>query len=166
MLFRSGAVDTARAAGAEEYARDEFGAATEALQRSKDAAVQGDYKLALTEALSSYDHAQTAASTAATERAQVRGQVERELAAIETALTEVRTRLDGAARVRSARETVKTLETQAEALAQALQEARARVSAHDYLGARAQLDGLVARARALLTVPLTSPAQSPRRRRR
>jgi predicted ribosome quality control (RQC) complex YloA/Tae2 family protein len=161
-----GAVDTARAAGAEQYAREEYTAATQALSRSKDAATQGDYKLALNEALNSFDHAQTAARDAATERAQVRGQVERELAALEAVLADVHRRLDAGAKVRSSREAVKTIRTQADTIEKALQEARARVSAHDYLGARAQLDGLVARARALLTVPLTSPAQSPRRRRR
>lgn len=161
-----GAVDTARAAGAEQYARDEFGAATEALGRSKDAAAQGDYKLALNEALSSFDHAQNAASQAAAERAQVRGEVERELAAIDATLADVRRRLDGAMKTRSAREAVKTLEIQMATLEQVLQEARARTGAHDYLGARAKLDGLRARAQSMLAAPLTSTTQTPRRRAR
>jgi hypothetical protein len=161
-----GAVDTARAAGADQYAHDEFAEATQALSRSKDAAAQGDYKLALNEALSSFDHAQTAARDAATERAQVRGQVEREMAAIEAVLDDVHRRLDAGAKVRASRDAVKTIRTQADAVEQALQEARARVAAHDYLAAKAAVQGVQARARALLTIPLTTKAQSPRRGRR
>jgi hypothetical protein len=40
-----GAIDAARAAGAEVYARETFAAATSALQQANDAVAQNDYRL-------------------------------------------------------------------------------------------------------------------------
>src|ERR1043165_445912 len=57
-----GAIDAARAAGADRYAATEYTAATDALKRSQDAVGQRDYRQALNEAL-------TAASTRRTPRA-------------------------------------------------------------------------------------------------
>ena len=56
-----GAIDAARAAGADRYAATEYTAATDALKRSQDAVAQRDYRLALNEALNSREHAQNAA---------------------------------------------------------------------------------------------------------
>ena len=41
-----GAIDAARAAGADKFAAAEFTAATDALKRSEDAVAAGDYRLA------------------------------------------------------------------------------------------------------------------------
>ena len=46
-----GAIDAARAAGAEQYASTEFAAATTALKSANDAVEQGDYRLALNHAI-------------------------------------------------------------------------------------------------------------------
>ena len=75
-----GAIDAARAAGADRYAATEYTAATDALKRAQDAVAQRDYRQALNEALDSREHAQNAAREAADSKAQVRGEVERDMA--------------------------------------------------------------------------------------
>jgi hypothetical protein len=60
-----GAVDTARAAGAEQYAAAEFAEATTALQQAHDAVTQRDYRLALSRALDASQRAQESARPAA-----------------------------------------------------------------------------------------------------
>src|ERR1041384_1104727 len=59
-----GAIDAARAAGADRYAATEYTAATDALKRAQDAVAQRDYRQALNEALDSREHAQNAAREA------------------------------------------------------------------------------------------------------
>jgi hypothetical protein len=46
-----GAIDAARAAGADRYAADEYNAAVQSLQLANDAVDQRDYRLALNHAL-------------------------------------------------------------------------------------------------------------------
>ena len=62
------AIDSARAAGAEQYAPDTFAAATAALKQSHEAVDQRDYRLALSRAVDASDRAQEAAR----ERVQIR----------------------------------------------------------------------------------------------
>jgi flagellar hook-basal body complex protein FliE len=92
-----GAIDAARAAGAERYAPEEYQAAVDALKRSEDAVAQRDYRLALNNALDSLERAQNAARQAATERAQARSLAERTLAEVTTALAAAALKLDAAA---------------------------------------------------------------------
>src|SRR3954470_7322536 len=98
-----GAIDAARAAGADRYAATEYTAATDALKRSQDAVAQRDYRQALNEALDSREHAQNAARAAADARAQIRGEVERDMAQIAGLIAEANTRLAGAGRTRVSR---------------------------------------------------------------
>src|SRR6266508_3029321 len=77
-----GAIDAARAAGADRYATTEYTAATDALKRAQDAVAQRDYRQALNEALDRREHAQNSAREAAETRAQLRGEVERDMAQI------------------------------------------------------------------------------------
>src|SRR3954447_244760 len=81
-----GAIDTARAAGADKYAVDEYTAATTALQKSHDAVDQRDYRQALSYALDARERAQDPARQPADGRARARG-------AVETALTEISVRV-------------------------------------------------------------------------
>src|SRR5258705_3883210 len=78
-----GAIDAARAAGADRYATSEYTAATDALKRAQDAVAQRDYRQALNEALDSREHAQNAAREAADTKKQRPGEVEREMAQID-----------------------------------------------------------------------------------
>ena len=85
-----GAIDAARAAGAERYAATEFAAANTALKNANEAAQQGDYRLALNHALDSREQATNAARVAADTRAKLRGDVERSLAEVTALVGQVR----------------------------------------------------------------------------
>ncbi len=65
MQQAEGAIEAARAAGADQYARDEFAAAQDLLKRAGEAIAQRDYRLALNYALDSREQAQNAARLAA-----------------------------------------------------------------------------------------------------
>ena len=91
-----GAIDAARAAGAEQYATDEYKAAVDALRRAQDAVTQRDYRQALNDALDSRERAQNAAREASSQKAQARSQAERLVAEVTTALAAATGRLDTA----------------------------------------------------------------------
>src|SRR5204863_6264260 len=91
-----GAIDAARAAGAEQYARSELTAAQDALKQARDAVDQRDYQSALNHALDSRERAQNAAKEAADRKVAAHGDAERAIAGLTTALTDARTRLKGA----------------------------------------------------------------------
>ena len=57
MQQAQGAIDAARAAGADQYAREEFTAAEDALKRSHEAVAQRDYRQALNTALDARERA-------------------------------------------------------------------------------------------------------------
>src|SRR3954471_17913851 len=98
MQQAQGAIDAARAAGADQYAKEEFTAAEDALKRSHDAVAQRDYRQALNTALDARERAQLAAKEAAERKAVARTDAERALA-------------DADAALRDARGTLKTAET-------------------------------------------------------
>jgi hypothetical protein len=93
MQQAQGAIDAARAAGADQYARDEFVAANEALKHAREAVDDRDYRLALNNALDSREHAQNAAKATADNKAIARADADHALAGAATALTEARGRL-------------------------------------------------------------------------
>ena len=88
-----GAIDAARAAGADKFAAAEFTAATDALKRSEDAAASGDYRQALSHAIDSRERAANAARMAVTGRADARGHAERAIAEVATLLARAQTQL-------------------------------------------------------------------------
>ena len=160
-----GGIDAARAAGADRYAVTEYTAATSALQRARDAVAQRDYRLALNEALDSREHAQNAAREAADSKAQLRADVEREMAEIAVLLAQANTRLTGAAR---ARVPAGTIEAQRRALAdveERVQKAGAATGSGDYLSAKAALQGSkeqITKVVAALARPTAQSARRPR----
>ena len=79
MQQAQGAIEAARAAGADQYARDEFAAAQDPLKRAGEAVAQRDYRLALNHALDSRERAQNAAKLAADGKAIARGEADRAL---------------------------------------------------------------------------------------
>jgi hypothetical protein len=87
-----GALDAARAAGAADFAPDEFRAAQEALARSHQAVAERDYRQALNFALDARDRAQTAARQAGDEKARARTEADRALRTAEANLQRVRER--------------------------------------------------------------------------
>ena len=160
-----GAIDAARAAGADRYAATEYTAATEALKRAQEAVAQRDYRQALNEALDSREHAQNAAREAADSKAQLRGEVERDMAQIAALIAEANGRLAAATRSRAPRRVVDGPRRELAAVDASVQKAGAAMRADDYLAARTALQGVKERiAEAMRT--LEAPAvQSSRRKR-
>lgn len=161
-----GAIDAARAAGADQYATTELLAAADALKRSGEAAAQNDYRLALGLAIDSRERAQIAAKTAVETRAKARGDAERVLAELNSALTQARARLDDPAGAKRPRRTVTDARTALDAVEKTLQEARAAVEANEYRRALDLAAGLAARIDAAVATLDAPPASPPTRKRR
>src|SRR3954469_22018809 len=80
MQQAQGAIDAARAAGADQYAREEFTAAEDAMKRSHHAAGQRDSRQALNTALDALERAKAAAKESADNKAIARADATRALA--------------------------------------------------------------------------------------
>ena len=158
-----GAIDAARAAGADRYASTEYTAATDALKRAQDAVAQGDYRQALNEALDSREHAQNAAREAAETRAQLRGEVERDMAQIAGLIAEANTRLAAASRTRASRRVIDAPRRELAAVNERVQKAGAAMKADDYLTARTALQGVKERIEGAMKALEAPAAQSSRR---
>lgn len=138
-----GAIDAARAAGADRYARTELSAAQELLTQASDAVEQRDYRLALNYALDSREQAQNAARQAADNKAAARVEADRALSAADTALAEARAKLKAAEAARAPRLAVdKAQRTIAEA-ERTVQKARAAIDQTDYVTIREMLAGTI-----------------------
>jgi hypothetical protein len=91
-----GAIDAARAAGADRYASEQYQGAVKALENAHAAVAQRDYRLALNHALDSRDRAQNAAKEAASQQAVLRSGAERRLGQVTALLDQARKRLASA----------------------------------------------------------------------
>jgi hypothetical protein len=161
-----GAIDAARAAGADRYATTEYSAATEALKNSNAAVAVGDYRLALNFALESREQAQNAARGAADAKARVRAEVERGITEITALIAQARTRITAAERARVARRLLQAPRADLTAAEAALQKAGEAVAAEDYLLAREALNGVKERVTAaLLAINQTMAPRTTARRR-
>jgi hypothetical protein len=160
-----GAIDAARAAGADRYAATEYAAATEALKRSQAAVEQRDYRLALNEALDSREHAQNAAREAADTKAQLRAEVERDMAQIAALIAEANTRLAAATRTRVPRRVLDRPRQELAAVDESVQKAGAAMKADDYLSAKTALQGVKERITRAMSALGPPAAQSSRRTR-
>lgn len=159
-----GAIDAARAAGADRYAVTEYTSATEALKNANAAVTARDYRLALNYALESSEHAQYAARDAAEAKARVRAEVERTTTSISELLATTRTRL---AEVRTARidpAVITQAESEIATADGALQKSGEAVTAGDYLAANQALEGVRERvAKALAALNTATPARRVRK---
>ena len=160
MQQAQGAIDAARAAGADVYATEEFAAARAALSRADDAVAARDYRLALNHAIDSRQRANNAAKLAADGKASARVDADRALteAAAGLAALQMRLKAPDVARL-PARATTGARAAAADG-ERNLQEARTAVEAGDYAaalatassatkalaGARRDLDAAVAAA--------------------
>lgn len=93
MSQAQGALNAARAAGAAEYAADEFKAASDMLARADRAVTEGDYRAALSHALDSSERAQAAAKSAVEGRAQAERTAGRVIGEVAVAVAQVQARL-------------------------------------------------------------------------
>jgi hypothetical protein len=129
-----GAIDAAKAAGAEQYASDELQSAVDALAQYEAAVAASDYRLALAHALDSRERAQSAAKAAVDARARARGDAERELAEAIAIVERARTRLKNPTVLKLPRRLLASAENVIAAQAASLQEARAALDEEDYEG--------------------------------
>jgi hypothetical protein len=161
-----GAIDAARAAGADRYATTEYAAATDALKKANDAVAVRDYRLALNFALESREQAQNAAREAADAKARVRGEVERGITDISNLIAQGRNRITAAERARVARRLLQQPRAELTAAEAVLQKTGEAVAAEDYLAAKETLDGVKPRVdAALVAINETMAPRTPPRRR-
>lgn len=160
-----GALDAARAAGADRYADDEYRAAAAALKAANDAVAAGDYRLALNNALDSRERAQNAARQAAEGRARVRGEVERSMAEVASLLAQANGRVAAAGKTRVPRRTLREAQQLLAAVNDDVQKAGAAMKAEDYASAQPALIGIKERlARVISLLEKSTASQSSRRR--
>jgi hypothetical protein len=165
MQQAQGAIEAARAAGADKYAHDELAAADAALKAAHDAVAQSDYRLALNNALSSREHAQEAAKPAAENMAAARADADRALVDVTRALSDAQAKLKVA---EGAHVPARTLTPARRSIAGAeieVQKAREAFRKGDYTGVRPALGDATGRLRATAH-DLDAAAGSPGRRRR
>jgi hypothetical protein len=137
-----GAIDAARAAGAERYATTEYSAATDALNKANEAVAARDYRLALSYALESSEYAQNAARLGAENQARVRGAVERSTTEISALMATARARLMAAREARVPTRLLTEPTASITAAEAALQKSGEAVAAGDYLAANDALMGV------------------------
>jgi hypothetical protein len=164
-----GAIDAARAAGAEQYASEPFAAAVTAMQETHDAVQQRDYRLALSRVTDANERALEAARQAANGKAKARSEAEASLAGLSRSIRQLDERLKVAESSRlTARETDAARRARKDA-DRAVQEARAAVANGDYLGASAAMKGaaesIVAETRTLNDAIDAKAGRGGRRRR-
>jgi len=127
-----GAIDAARAAGAEQYASEPFTAATTAMQQTHEAVQQRDYRLALSRAVDANERALEAARQAANGKAKAQAAAEAAVLRTQTSIRQLAEQLKAA---EAARVPVKELESPRRLLTEAqraLQEARTAIVATNY----------------------------------
>lgn len=146
------AVDTARQAGAEQYAPEAFAAATSALQQAREAVDQRDYRLALSRAVDASERAQDAARAAADNKARARSQAEAAINVTNAQVMHLQARVKVADEVRvparelsPARATLKDAEG-------TLQKARALLAAGNFAAATTAVTGLDSQIRSEIRV--------------
>jgi hypothetical protein len=147
MQQAQGAIDAARAAGADQYAREEFTAAEEALKRSHTAVDQRDYRQALNAALDARERAQAAAKESVNKKATARADATKALADADAALHDARAKFKAA---EAARLPPRALTTGRKAIDNGettVQEARTAFDKGDYLGAIETARGVPAHLR-------------------
>jgi hypothetical protein len=131
-----GAIDAAKAAGADQYAGDEFKAAVDALAQADVAVAARDYRLALSHALDSRERAQNAAKAAVDARAKARGDAERALAEATALVDRTEARLKEPETAKLPRRTLTPIPGSIATARTALQEARAALEKEEYARVR------------------------------
>lgn len=161
-----GAIDAARAAGADRFAAAEFAAATDALKRAEEAVAAGDYRLALNHAIDSRERAQGAAKMSVEGRADARGQAERAIAEVATLISRAQAQLKDPDIVRLNGRTLRAPRATVAAAEKMLQEARSALAGENYAAVTKALNGAAADLQAALSEidAVASPGSSRRKR--
>jgi hypothetical protein len=135
-----GAIETARAAGAERYAREAYDGAVASLQGAHDAVAQRDYRLALSRAVDARQRAHEAAKLAAEGQAHARSESEAALAAATRALAELQGKLKAAQAARVPARELTAAHKVVKAAEAALGNARAAIADKNYLDVSGALE--------------------------
>jgi hypothetical protein len=143
-----GAIDAARAAGADRYATAQYEGAVKALENAHTAVAQRDYRLALNHALDSRDRAQNAAKEAASQQAVLRSGAERRLGQVTALLDHARNSLTAAEAARVPRRSLNAARVAIGDAETHLQKAGTDIQAGNY---RESQDGLAESAKTLQT---------------
>jgi hypothetical protein len=161
-----GAIDAARAAGADRFAAAEFTAATDALTRAEEAVAAGDYRLALNHAIDSRERAQGAAKMSVEGRADARGQAERAIAEVATLISRAQAQLKDPDILRLNGRTLRAPRATVAAAEKMLQEARSALAGENYAAVTKALNGAAADLQAALSEidAVASPGSSRRKR--
>jgi len=158
-----GAIDAARAAGADKYATDELKAAQDALDHANTAVGDRDYRLALNYALDSRERAQNAAKMAADQKAATRSDAERLLAEVTSGIAVATARRQQLEAARQPAAALQPLTTAIANARQATDEAGKALASQDYLAAKAHLEGVAATLTAAVQrIPKAEPPSPPR----
>lgn len=161
-----GAIDAARAAGADQYAKTEYDAAATALQNAHEAVAAGDYRLALNYALEGREHAQNAARDTAETKARMRSEIERTLIEVDALVTKGQRQIAAAERARVPPRLLRQPTRDLATVVADLQEPRKAVASGDYLGATQALDGMKERVEKVVAdIAAATTSQTSRRRR-
>jgi hypothetical protein len=126
------AVDAARAASAERYAKEDFVASTDALKSAHAAVDARDYRLALNYALEAKDRADSAARDAAERKVTARSNADRALRNAALALVDVRAKLRSAQAAQRPQRVLNAARSAAADSENHVQEARAAFNREDY----------------------------------
>ena len=127
-----GAIDAARAAGADRYATEQYDAAVKALKSAQDAVAQRDYRLALNYALDSRERAQRAAKEAATQQVILRSAAERRLGEVTALLDQAKRQLKAAEGARVPRRSLAAARAAIAEAEASLQKAGTSIQESDY----------------------------------
>jgi len=137
-----GAIDTARAAGADKYATDEYTAATSALQKAHEAVDQRDFRQALSYALDARERAKEAARQSADGKARARIAAEGSIASTSAGIQQLEAALKAADAARVPARDLQDNRTLLTDSRSTLQKARATFGAGDYLQVTEMLKGI------------------------
>ena len=159
-----GAIDAARAAGADRYATEQYDAAVKALQNAQTAVEQRDYRLALNHALDSRDRAQRAAKEAASQQAVLRSAAERKLVEVTASLDHARQTLKAAESARVPRRSLSTARTAIANAESSLQKAGTSIQESNYNVSQDQLAESAKNLEAAMAEIETAMKSRPRRR--
>lgn len=160
-----GAIEAARAAGAEQFAAPELQGAVDALARADQAVAARDYRFALGQALDSREQADTAAQIAADRAAAARAASDAALTAAAAVVQRAAERLAAADVVKLPRRRTAPIRTTLTRADAALQEARSAFEADQYDEATAAAGRATTEAETALA-EIDSALTPPRRNRR
>ncbi len=158
------AIDAARAAGALQYAPDDYRAAVATLDRARRAVVERDYRQALSFALDSRERAQEAQRNAGERKRAARGDAVRAVDLLDAALGEARRRIESesaTAKTRLERRHLSDARRAVVVANVALQKAREAIGREDYAAARQAASGVAEHLKAVLDATPAPTSRAP-----